>query len=895
MASPSGKIWGRILDGRRVPVPGAAVRLTSPDGEAAFQAASDERGFFSFFGLPPGIYDLRAQASGIGAAESRGIFLSEASDVRVECSLSADREGTAIPLPARAFDVSAANAQTTLLASQIELMPSGLSIGSLIENQDFSATTNRIDVGGLWSDLPTLFSARGGTSWTQNAYLLNGMDVGDPYETGQPLLLPDVFSLAAVDLGNAMQPAGALGPGGRLSLTPRTGTTKFHGGIRGFYTDKSLAADNITPLLQNEGLTESSTFSRLMDLDVHLSGPLSKNGAAFFTSWSLRSLGRDLASFEAEDRSSILTGMFNLSLPLGENSLQFLWNGQALGQDAYGAGRDVPWLATSRRKNAAHILQILYQTKPGSPSFQRLGLSWASSDTKEEPQTGAAGPARVDLLTNRTLSSAPASLQDGVRNSLVLTAEGSSFLHGLGITDHRLDYGIAAHWSRSSQNLEIPGNVELRYVDGRPVEAAVYGGPFAFSASSFEASAQVQDTIGLGSFLTARLGLNADWLSAGNGSSTVRWLTFAPRMELTFHLSRRRTSALKLAAGRYAFGLPLKTMAWGNPGSPGALIYAWTDPRGDGTFSADDLGQLLRREGPAFSAIDPDLERPTMDEFVLAFIQDFGKGWRLTLSGFLRQTKNLIETVNTGVTAADYDSFSFWDAGDDRLAGTLDDLTFSLYNRKSEALGKDFFLLSNPDASNRISTYKGMDLNVVKTWDGGTLAFLSLTSMEIVGTASPGNTEWENDDGVIGLLYDDPNASFNARGRLRFDRAYTVRMGFSIPLPFRSRLGFLAKYYDGQPFTREIVVEGLRQGAVILMAHYRGKARYEYNMTVDLRLEKAFAFGGTSLRVLLDVFNALNQNLATEESALTRPEFPLRYATEIQSPRVVRLGLDFQF
>ena len=195
-ASPSGKIWGQVRDGRRVPVAGAAVRLTSADGAAAFETASDAAGFFCFLGLPPGSYDLRAVAPGFGVAESRGISLSDTSDVRISCFLSADSEGTGIPLSARVFDVSAANARTTILASQIELLPSGLSIGSLIENQDLSATTNRIDVGGLWSDLPTLFSARGGVSWTQNVILLNGMDVGDPYETGQPLLLPDVPGLS---------------------------------------------------------------------------------------------------------------------------------------------------------------------------------------------------------------------------------------------------------------------------------------------------------------------------------------------------------------------------------------------------------------------------------------------------------------------------------------------------------------------------------------------------------------------------------------------------------------------------------------------------------------------------------------------------------------------------
>ena len=36
--------------------------------------------------------------------------------------------------------------------------------------------------------------------------------------------------------------------------------------------------------------------------------------------------------------------------------------------------------------------------------------------------------------------------------------------------------------------------------------------------------------------------------------------------------------------------------------------------------------------------------------------------------------------------------------------------------------------------------------------------------MRCVGTTSPGNTEWENDDGVVGTLYDNPNTLINAQG-----------------------------------------------------------------------------------------------------------------------------------
>jgi hypothetical protein len=66
-------------------------------------------------------------------------------------------------------------------------------------------------------------------------------------------------------------------------------------------------------------------------------------------------------------------------------------------------------------------------------------------------------------------------------------------------------------------------------------------------------------------------------------------------------------------------------------------------------------------------------------------------------------------------------------------------------------------------------------------------------------------------------------------------------------------------------------------------------------MTHDIRLEKIVSLGGSRLRIILDGFNIFNQRLAVAENEWTGPEYPLRYATEIQSPRIIRLGFAYEF
>ena len=164
-----------------------------------------------------------------------------------------------------------------------------------------------------------------------------------------------------------------------------------------------------------------------------------------------------------------------------------------------------------------------------------------------------------------------------------------------------------------------------------------------------------------------------------------------------------------------------------------------------------------------------------------------------------------------------------------------------------------------------------------------------------MGTTNPGNTSLENDINVIGTLFNNPNTMTNTEGRPCFDRGYTARLGFKYSAPLGFLFSGIIKYYDGQPFSRKIIIEGLNQGPFYIQAHPSGVARYEFNSTVDLRLEKRFSIGSSVLRFILDGFNVLNMSLATQENEWTGPEFPLRYATEIQSPRVLRLGISYEF
>jgi hypothetical protein len=244
------------------------------------------------------------------------------------------------------------------------------------------------------------------------------------------------------------------------------------------------------------------------------------------------------------------------------------------------------------------------------------------------------------------------------------------------------------------------------------------------------------------------------------------------------------------------------------------------------------------------------------------------------------------------VPPASYTPVSIFDPGDDSIPGTSDDRTLTAFNQDPRTLGQDRYFLTNPPGFR--SSYKGLEVMIRGNLAQYGFVSMSFTAFEAVGRTNPGNTEFENDPGVIGNLFDSPNTLLNAQGRIFFDRAYVSKIAayFRLPLGFYS--GSVIKYADGLPFGRKLIVAGLNQGPLYVMATPRGEPggfRTQFDLSFDQRLARDFSVGRYRISLMIDVFNLLNRISCLREFDISGPLFPLRRPTEIQNPRVVRLGL----
>jgi hypothetical protein len=912
LAEDWGILLGRVTDDQDKPLARVQVTLTSKDALFRSSSLSDKDGFFGLNGIPPGEILIVWEHEGYRPYKQPGVIFEPAGVLFVKVGLKQTGSLDGSAFPAHWVDLSNSSSETIISKLQIDALPSAGNVWSLVENQDLSATTNRIDVGGMWASEPALFSSRGSVSWTQTSYLINGMEVTDPYLTGTPLFYPDLGSLAYTQHSNGQHPIRYLSPAGYFDLIPRQGTPNYQGAVSAIFSTKGMTTSNITPALEREGLPESNRLNSFQNYSAQASGPVLPGRLFFFTSFTRLDLSRDIAEFAPDDQASLTSGLINLNYFFPRSSLQVFWTGQLVRQPTFGAARNVPYSATLNRKNTFNVLQFIWRMRFRPDHFFQVGASLSQGNIHSDFQEGVEEPHGLEIF-KEIPSGAAASAGRADRSALVLQGHGEALIGNLSRYHHRLEYGFSLQYLSSSSEEEILDNYHLHFFGESPLEIVRFDTPLKHKERAFNLQLCAGETLTFSNLASLAFGLNfiqtrgwvppgkSERVSSGNGPGLSReggkiaWTNLSPRLAFVLPFTAQKNTLLRISAARYYFQLPLWYLTYGNPNALGGLAYPWIDRNHDNRFQEGETGPLWRREAPYYASVDPNLKRPSTDEYAVALTHVFANNLYLTLAGFYRETRNLVETLNVGVPLSAYDPVEIFDSGDDYTPGTEDDRYLTVYNQNKETLGQDFFLLTNPDRATRISRYRGLDLTVVKKFSRTSVFFFSATATEAVGTTSPGNTEWENDDGVVGALYDNPNAFLFARGRLRFDRAYTARLGASLAVPLGFRLAALIKYYDGQPFARKIIITAMNQGPFYVQAFYRGKARYEFNMTVDVRLEKIINFGKATGRIFLDGYNIFNWAWATQENEWTGPEFTLRYATEIESPRVFRLGFAYEF
>jgi TonB dependent receptor len=766
-------------------------------------------------------------------------------------------------------------------------LPASSNLYSILDTIQADVISDRFDTGGLGTAQPARLGAHGST-WTQTQFRIGDFGITDPTGSGTPLFMPGVLPWERIDVNTGLMPVDVNAPGLAITLSPRRPAESWTRSVEGFFAPPGLQAGRTVstpPAIER--------IDAWQDGSLLVSGPLIANRLGIVLAANVAQGSRFERADPTPHDSSIASGFAHLVFtPSARDEVRLV----ALGQrTSYPYAHHIAFAQPSAsERDVSAAGELTWERRVSD------GLSWRLfAGVAARQQTPQLVPSTL-LVMDR--------LRQGPVGELLSPGEGMQQLGTIGAhltpapfealgRRHVPQLGVTASLGHVTSSPSFSGRIgEL--VNGEPARVWDFGSPGIQSQwRSTSIAAYAGDRIQLVPRVSADLGLRFESVtgSADGAANGVTWHDVFPRASLRWDITNLLGLSAFAGYGRYGYQLPLGWLAYGDPNAATGAVHRWIGSTGASapvTVRPEDVGALIARVGPgtggiaALSAIDPALQRPHMDEVTFGFESRPRPRTVMRLTATARRDRQLVGLLDVGVPASTYAVVHVEDPGVD---GTIQQLP--AFNRSPATFGADRYLLTNP--GNDQSTFVGVDITGQTQTDHLFFLFGATAGRSEGLSGNRGFGPTENDYGVIGELFTDPNAATYAQGRNFTERGYTIKTAAVYRFPSDIHVGLAARYQDGEHFSRYVIFDGLNQGPEPVRAFRNGRTRFTFTMTVDGRLQKGFVIGNHKLEAILDAYNLFNQNIQVEEYNVTGPIW--RQPTALQPPRVLHVGLRLHF
>jgi hypothetical protein len=917
----TGSIEGRVSDKTGAVLPAVGVTLTSPVLLTPQIRATDQTGRYVFVNLVPGTYALAFELAGFQKLVREGLIVSVARTITIDATLDVAgvQEAVTVTGATPEVDVTSTNVATNLDLNLLQEVPTARDVWSILQTQAPQVVLNREDVGGSEGGLQAVFSVRG-TTWHQNTYSMNGVNVTDPAATGATDFYFDYDSFEEVQISTGSHTAEIATPGVYLNLVAKTGTDTFRGGAAYYYENSSLVSDNIDQELKDAGVSRGSSINLFSDFTAQLGGPIVKDKLRFYTNWRDWRIHRNVVNVAISENTDLFSGLANVTWQVNQkNQITGLYTIQTYLKPHRNISATVQPEASWIEDDVFRIAQGAWHSTVSDTTLLDARVSYASIDFPLSPQDDATEAGNIDLGTGVWSRSAPGYF-DQFRNRLSLNGGITRFVSNWQ-GSHEFKFG-AEYQNAGTENLvTYTRNLLTFTVNGVPSFVDFQNTPYTDKNKFYEVNLFAQDswkpsdklTVNLGARLSATRGfLPPQGAPAGDffpardfpRQDVISWNTIAPRLGLIHDVKGNGKHAAKVSYGRYYHVVSTGFIGTVNKNGAADRFHVWDDRNRDGIFQRGEEGALLAVSGGVNNEVDPDLRQPHTDEFVVGLDNELKGQVRLSVNFTYRKKSDLIALVNVGVPAdSGYTQVPAIDPGPDGVAGTSDDRRITVFNQRPEFLGKDRFLETNPRGFD--GDYKGVEFVAQKRFSRGWqfLASYAVGKSTLERTAVTIGEFGGEEEGAGGVgfgfgpgAYQSPNSGINQNGESDFyDRTHSVKLVGSYQIPkIDVNVAGVFKSETGVPYGRIVTLTNdasgtpFNQGSITIFADPRGTFRYPTIRYVDFRASKFFNYRKHRFEFIVDVFNITNQNVVTGLNVNTGGVF--QDPINVLGPRVVRFG-----
>ena len=889
----SGSIQGVVKDSEGGVRPGVTVTASSEALVARkVTTVTDGRGVYRFPALPSGKYAVQAALSGFQTARTDGIRITLGQAIAVDLSMALSKVTAGVTVTAEAPIVSVvSNSVSTNFGKEY------LEKQAVPRNYYQVITTapgvNLDPNGSSGSGI----LAYGGTTENQNAYTLDGVNVGDSGGGGH-WLLPSIQWMEEIQVTGLGANAEFGGyTGGIINGVTKSGGNEFHGSIEAYYEPSSWVSSN-----SSTGTQETFKFE---DYSVSVGGPIVKDKVWFFGSaeyW--HQISTPVGAIDTSDRKiPRFLGKVTFQ-PNDQNRIYVMGEYDAVTNERRGITSLTLPSGTRKQDGPGVTFAVNWESTLNSSNFLNVKITGNDGNDNYYPYGGTDVPGHIDYYSGGpvyTWFNAP--MQDlSHRHTVTGEASWSLFADGLFGKNDSHSFKFGALYEEASAMDSWRRNGGYTYYDDSSLcdslaayfknpacaatersrgygEYELHGQQKGFTAYAQDSLRLDRVTINAGLRYTSyRAGFQPGW-----GDSTVYSVNFVdPRIGLVWDPSCDARWAVKAHWGRYHSSM--YTYLYDREVSGHTAIMdqdsEWDpDTKTWGPWSTNV---------PAAAPMGK-VSHPYVDETLLSLEHQLGKDMALGFDLIDRRFHNIMGMVNTN---NDYTA----------VTGVINPITggaLSFWNLNTDPV----FALTTDNPGYR--TYDSLVLRFDKRYSNGWQIRSSLVWTDLKGNVLKNN-------GYADELQD-RNGLVNADGKMDLSaNEWEFKLSGSVNLPLGFNFSGQYTYLSGQYWTpyadvRSFLDGNYTTGRYVFMES-RGSEKLPARNLIDLRLAWGISLGGPArVELSLECFNLLNSDTALavdDYYGRVRPNstggrwtLNSNYgnATAIEKPREIRAGARFQF
>ena len=422
-----------------------------------------------------------------------------------------------------------------------------------------------------------------------------------------------------------------------------------------------------------------------------------------------------------------------------------------------------------------------------------------------------------------------------------------------------------------------------------------------------------------------------------NEVTGLKWTNLSPRLGLTYALGQQKRSLLRASYNRYAGQLGGGIVSFVTPGYSNYVYMYFTDLNGDKVAQRNEIDfntGIVSQAGvnptnpsqPFYQYRWGNVKAPTTDEFIGGFETELLTDFSVGINGTYRNLKNFSwyqpeKTQGKGdyYTSADFVQKTVSCSTGNTSFGVcapFGSASATYYGFAPGVSPAQFFVINNRPGYHQ--TYKSVDLFATKRLSNRWMMRGNVTLQDwkqyvnASGIINPtrgrdtsgfGCSNCDGSDVVVGAgsgsgakggVYIDSKWAYNLTGTYQipvietnFGFNVSGRQGYVVPYVFRVGGGLATTTGFGTP--------GLLNFIYPLAEKDISDHRLPNPIELDLRLSKDIHIWRGGLTLSADVFNALNRQTILQRQVTRLTLGTSNEISELQSPRVFRLGARFAF